>query len=104
MSGGLESGGRISVSEDKLRLLFAEFKLELVKELAAYATVVVFEGFKKEVTESVGSLNARLRIVEDSQVGNAAVSKVQKMWLGFAAAFVTTAMGTLLYLAITGGH
>jgi len=88
--------GRISVSEDKLRLLFAEFKLELVKELSAYATVVALEQFKQDVGK-------RLRAVEDYQTSSVAVSRVQKLWLGFAAAFVTTAMGSLIYLAASGG-
>ena len=87
---------RISVSEDKLRLLFAEFKLELVKELGAYATVKAMEEFKQE-------FSTRLRIVEDFQTGSMAVSKVQKLWLGFAAAFITTVAGSLIYLAAAGG-
>jgi hypothetical protein len=91
-----ENGGRISVSEDKLRLLFAEFKLELVKELSAYATIVALEQFKQEIS-------GRLRAVEDYQIGSAAVSRVQKLWLGFAAAFVTTVASGLIYLAASGG-
>ena len=89
--------GRISVSEDKLRLLFAEFKLELVKELSAYATVAALEQFKLEVFQ-------RLRTVEDYQTGSMAVSKTQKMWLGFAAAFVTAVSASLIYLAAGGIH
>jgi hypothetical protein len=87
---------RISVSEDKLRLLFAEFKLELVKELSAYATIVAFEQFKEEVSK-------RLRAVEDFQTGSMAVSKIQKAWLGFAATFIITVAGSLIYLAASGG-
>jgi len=92
----MESGGRISVSEDKLRLLFAEFKLELVKELSAYATIVALDEFKKDVYK-------RLRDVEDYQIGSMAVSKVQKLWLGFAASFIVTISGSLIYLAASGG-
>jgi len=91
-----ESGGRISVSEDKLRLLFAEFKLELVKELSAYATVVALDEFKRDVGK-------RLRAVEDFQTGSMAVSKLQKAWLGFAATFIITVAAGLIYLAASGG-
>lgn len=101
---GQDNGSRISVSEDKLRLLFAEFKLELVKELTAYATVASVEKWQGEISKVVGDLDKRLRVVEDNQAGNLAVSRVQKMWLGFGAAFVTAVVSALIYLAFSGGH
>lgn len=100
-----EPSGRISVSEDRLRLLFAEFKLDLVKELNAYATVASLEKWQNEVRESLQDIGKRLRDVEDNQTGTTAVSKYQRWGLGIAAVITSSAVGELVYLALhTGGH
>lgn len=93
------------MSEDRLRLLFAEFKLDLVKELSAYATVAALEKWQSEVRSALGDLSVRIRIVEDSQTGSSAVSKYQRWALGLAAVITSSALGELIYLAIhAGGH
>ena len=99
------TNGRISVSEDKLRLLFAEFKLDLVKELAAYATVTSLEMFKKEVTDALNSLSVRMRVLEDDQTGEAAVSRYKKILAGAVLTLAAGGIGELIYLLATaGGH
>jgi hypothetical protein len=100
-----EPTGRISVSEDRLRLLFAEFKLDLVKELNAYATVAALEKWQDEVRKSLDNIGGRLRKVEDNQTGSTAISKYQRWALGIAAVITSSAIGELVYLALhTGGH
>jgi hypothetical protein len=95
-----ESNNRISVSEDRLRLLFAEFKLDLVKELGAYATVAALERWQAEVRDALTSLGDRVRKVEDAQTGSSAVSKYQRWALGLAAVITSSAIGELIYLAL----
>lgn len=46
-----EGNGRITVSEDALRRILAEFKLELLSELKNYVSTVAFEALKAEVKE-----------------------------------------------------
>lgn len=99
-----EAPGRISVSEDKLRLLFAEFKLELVKELSAYATVTSLEKWQDEVRKNFGDLHKRLRVVEDAQTGRVAVSKAMKVGIGAAVTFFSAVIGALLYMVAQGVH
>lgn len=92
------------MSEDKLRLLFAEFKLELVKELSAYATVTSVEKWKDDMGATVSDLGSRLRKVEDTQTGSIAVNKTTKWVIGIAAAFASSVIGALIYLAASGVH
>ena len=100
-----EPSARISVSEDRLRLLFAEFKLDLVKELSAYATVASLEKWQGDVRDSLNDIGGRLRKVEDNQTGTTAISKFQRWALGIAAVVTSGAVGELIYLALhTGGH
>jgi len=98
-----ETPTRISVSEDRLRLLFAEFKLDLVKELSAYATVAAMEKWQKEVRDSLVDLGTRLRKVEDDQTGKTAITGYQRWALGFAGLITSGAIGELVYLALKGG-
>ena len=93
-----ETPSRISVSEDKLKLLFAEFKLELVKEMNSFARATDVEAWKKDV-------EMRLRKVEDNQTGSTAVGKYKLVLAGFAVTLATAGVGALLYLiaqAVTG--
>lgn len=100
-----QSNSRISVSEDRLRLLFAEFKLDLVKELNAYATVAAVEKWQNEVRNSLEGFGSRLRVVEDNQTGSTAITKYQRWALGLAAVITSGAIGELIYLALhLGGH
>lgn len=92
-----ESNSRISVSEDRLRLLFAEFKLELVKELNSYAKA-------EDVSRWRDNFELRLRKVEDTQTGSTAVSRNQKWLIGLAVVFCSSVVGALLYLATSGVH
>lgn len=93
------------MSEDRLRLLFAEFKLDLVKELNAYATVAAVEKWQNEVRLTLNDLGGRLRSVEDNQTGSSAISRYQRWALGIAAVITSSAVGELVYLALhTGGH
>ena len=92
-----EASSRVSVSEDKLRLLFAEFKLELVKELNSYARAA-------DVKEWKDAIEKRLRFLEDTQTGNAAVSRRQQIALGLAVTFASAVVGALVYLVATGVH
>jgi len=99
------TNGRISVSEDRLRLLFAEFKLDLVKELSAYATVAALERWQEQVSKNFEDISGRLRVIEDSQTGSSAVSRYQRWALGLAAVITSGAIGELIYLALKGvGH
>lgn len=45
----------------------------------------------------------RFKPLEANMISDAAISKVQIRWLGFAAAFVTTLIGALIYVAASGG-
>ena len=93
-----DTNSRISVSEDKLKLLFAEFKLELVKEMNAFARTADVEKWKEGV-------ELRLRKVEDSQTGSSAVGRYKLVLAGFAVTIAAAGVGALLYLlaqAVTG--
>ena len=104
MSSEGSNGGRISVSEDKLRLLFAEFKLELLKELNAYATIVAVEKWQGEITGTLTDLSRRLRKVEDNQTGSIAVSRTTKWLIGLAVMFFSALIGAVLYMLAQGVH
>ena len=97
------NNSRISVSEDKLRLLFAEFKLELVKELSSYATTAAVEKWKDEVARQISEIGGRLRKVEDAQTGSLAVSGTTKWVIGLAVLFISSVIGALLYMVAGGG-
>lgn len=56
--GDNESGGRISVSEDKLKAVLSDFKLELVAEFDKFATKAALE-----------MLDARVKLLELWQAG-----------------------------------
>jgi hypothetical protein len=58
------SNGRISISEDRLRAMFSEFKLELVKEFEKFATIAAFE-----------MLDTRVKVLELWQAGIIGVAK-----------------------------
>lgn len=92
-----ESNSRVSVSEDKLRLLFAEFKLELVKELSSYARSTDLEKWRD-------SFDKRLRLVEDNITGSTAISRNQKWLLGIAATGSGAFIALLLFLITSGVH
>jgi len=87
------SNGRISVSEDKLRSMFYEFKLELLAELKNYAT-----------TASVDALDGRVKVLEFWQQNilgqtqtRAMISARALAWAALMAACLGT-VATLLWL------
>lgn len=92
-----DTSSRISVSEDKLKLLFAEFKLELVKEMGSFARVSDVEKWRD-------SFERRLRNVEDTQFSSTAVSRNQKWILGLAVTFASAVVGALIFLVSSGAH
>lgn len=93
MSETPSNNSRISVSEDRLRLLFAEFKLDLLNQLNQYAT-----------KESLEKQSERIRKIEDIITGNVAVSKAQKYAIGLAIAIFIPIIASLVYIASTAVH
>lgn len=59
-----QSNGRINVSEDKLRAILAEFKLELFGELRNYATQESLDA----LAVTVSALTGRMQTFEDRRV------------------------------------
>jgi hypothetical protein len=92
MTDSTPNNSRISVSEDRLRLLFAEFKLDLLQQLSQYAT-----------TAAVEKQSERIRALEDTITGNVAVSKWQKVFIGSAVAIFIPLITTLIVVASQGG-
>lgn len=86
------NNSRISVSEDRLRLLFAEFKLDLLQQLSQYAT-----------TSAVEKQSERIRKLEDTITGNIAVGKWQKVFIASAIAIFVPIVSTLIVIAAQGG-
>ena len=86
------NNSRISVSEDRLRLLFAEFKLDLLQQLSQYAT-----------TAAVEKQSERIRALEDTIKGNIAVNRWQKLFIGGAIAIFVPLVTTLIVVATSGG-
>lgn len=58
------SNGRISVSEEKLRLMLADFKLELFKELSKYATTDALKTATAILSHDISELARRQTVVE----------------------------------------
>lgn len=92
MADSTPNNSRISVSEDRLRLLFAEFKLDLLQQLSQYAT-----------TAAVEKQAERIRALEDTITGNVAVSKWQKVFIATAVAIFIPLITTLIVVASQGG-
>lgn len=93
---------RLAISEDKMRLLFAEFRLELLKELSQYATVTQFDKFREEVTLWRREMETRVRTVEDSNTGDIAVGFFKRWFLIPVGLTVFTAAITVIAAAISG--
>lgn len=55
---------RISVSEEKLRAILAEFKLELAEEFAKKAPLETVELLRRHMEELVNALSSRLLQIE----------------------------------------
>ncbi len=66
MSAPEASNGRINVSEDKLRAILAEFKLDLLTELQKYATTLSLS----ELAQGVSKLEARVGQLELSNAAH----------------------------------
>ena len=86
----LGNGSKITISEERLKLILADFKLELVKELANYASVV-----------TVTAIDARLKMLELWQAQSQGVAQTKRAvsdrFLAWAALLVA-AIGGLVYL------
>jgi len=80
---------RISVSEETLKRVLAEFKLELVKELQSYAS-----------RASVESLGREVQALREYVAGAVAVSKYQRWLLGSIVVVSLGALSTLIWLAV----
>jgi hypothetical protein len=93
----MTDGGRLSVSEERLKLLFAEFKLDLFKELATYARVVDVEKWRDE-------LNTRVRLLEDNQTGTLAVSRNKQRVMNVVYGLAFSTIGALVALVVSGVH
>lgn len=91
------NGGRISVSEDKLRLLFAEFKLELLKEMSGYALVADVGKWREE-------MDKRVRMVEDNQISVSAVGRFQRLIVLPIGIAVFTAAVAIIIAVLSGGR
>ena len=86
--------GRLSVSEEKIKLLLADFKLELVKEFEKFATTAALE-----------MLDARVKVLELWQAGIVGIAKERNdvsrrtlAYVGIAAALLGS-LATLIWLS-----
>ena len=79
---------RISVSEDRLRALFAEFKLDLLEELKSYVRIAAFE-----------ALDLRVRTLELWQAGVLGGTTAKKQIAASTIAWATLAVAALTALA-----
>ena len=86
------SNGRLSISEEKIKLLLADFKLELVKEFEKFATTAALE-----------MLDARVKVLELWQAGIVGVARerndVSRRTVAWAAVVVALfgAIAALIY-------
>lgn len=80
--------GRISVSEDRLRLVIAEFKNEILREVKQFATASALE-----------ALEARVKALELWQAANAAQDRARKGISSAAFAWMTLAVSSLGFIA-----
>ena len=82
--------GRLSVSEERIKLLLADFKLELVKEFEKFATTAALE-----------MLDARVKVLELWQAGIVGIAKerndVSRKTLAWAA-LIAALFGTIATL------
>jgi hypothetical protein len=95
---------RISVSEDKLRAVLAEFKLELFQDLRSYATQVAVDSLGTAMHAAVEGLGLRVGAVEKQmaqmQGGEDKGRQVSATVLAWAAILVAvlSALATLIWL------
>lgn len=84
---------RISVSEDRLRALFAEFKLDLLEELKSYVRIAAFEALVSEVrTLQLWQAGVMGGVSAKRQVAASTIA-----WATLAVAALT-ALGTVVWL------
>lgn len=88
-----ETSGRLSMSEETLRRLLAEFKTELVEELKKYATVAAHEA----VEARVRSLELWQASVTGAGLAKDKISRASIAWAGLAVAALT-ALATVIWL------
>ena len=97
---------RISVSEDKLRSMFAELKLDLFTKLQEYATIVALNAVEKRLDdlrthneERIQSLE-RWRASQDGSAGEKRrIAGGTSVWVG-----ILVAIGTAIILLYAGNH
>jgi hypothetical protein len=85
-----EGNGRLSVSEDKLRAILSDFRLELVKDMEKLAT-----------TAALDMLDARVKVLELWQAGIVAGSQTRQGISARAlawAALIVACVSALIYL------
>lgn len=85
--------GRINVSEDKLRALFAEFKLQLLDELKNYVSATAFN-----------ALEARVKVVELWQAGVIGQTTARRQISTATAVWASIAVSALAALAYVLTH
>jgi hypothetical protein len=81
----------LHVSEDRFRAIFAEFKLELFRELDKYATIA-----------SLDSLEKRVSLLELWQAGRTTLGDWQRWFIGAVLVALIGAVATLVWLAAGG--
>lgn len=98
------SEARISVSEDTLRRILAEFKLELFQELKKYASQPYVDSIEKRVSQieqhgSIGSQGNKV-FIDDHETRLRVLEKLQWKAVGMAVAVSTV----LTLLATVSWH
>lgn len=87
----------------EMKLALAEFKVELVKEYATFATAASLEKFKEEVVESFGEVHKRLKPLEEALVTNKSTTALKDKGIAFLAALAIAIISALIYVGSTGG-
>lgn len=95
----VDSDRRISVSEDRMRLLLAEFKVDLMRELANYATIAALAAVEHRL-DDLRTANeqriAKLELWRASEEGGETqgrrISASLVAWVGIGIAVVTVAI------------
>ena len=89
----------VVVSEDKLRGLFAEFKLDLFTELQKYATLVALQAvehrlddLREQIAERVGKLELWRANREGGGFMKQRISAGMVAWIGLTISTIATAL------------
>lgn len=93
-------GSNITVSEEKLQLHLANFKLDLFKELTTtYATREQFKDLTQEFKAWRQEFEPRLKAVEDRQTETGAESATKRRLANGAWALAVAVVSALIYIA-----